>query len=140
MMNWLNQPLDVRRLPLATLIGALIGVIANLIVYFAARAAGFEFLAPAPPTNEPMPLPAVAVIVSTVIPAIGAAVVVALLNRFTARPLRVFLIIAAVVLIISFAGPFTLPISLIEQMILNVMHIIAAGAIIWALVRFTAAK
>ncbi len=139
-MNWLNQPINLRRLPLATLIGAMLGLIANLIVYFAARAAGFEFLAPAPPTNEPMPLPVVAVIVSTVVPAIGAAIILVFLNRFSARPLRAFLIIAAVVLVISFAGPFTLPISFIERMILNVMHIIAAAAIIWALVRFTAAQ
>lgn len=139
-MNWLNQPINLRRLPLATLIGAMLGLIANLIVYFAARAAGFEFLAPVPPTNEPMPLPVVAVIVSTIIPAIGAAIILVFLNRFSARPLRAFLIIAAVVLVISFAGPFTLPISFIEQMILNVMHIIAAAAIVWALVRFTAAR
>lgn len=139
-MNRLDQRINLRRLPLATLIGAASGVIANLIVYTAARAGGFEFRAPVPPTNEPTPLPMVAVVVATVIPAIGAAFVLALLNRFTARPLRVFLIIAAAVLLVSFAGPFTLPISFGEQMILNLMHIIAAGAIVWALARFTAAQ
>ncbi len=136
-MNRFDRHINPRQLPKAALIGAAIGVVANLIVYAIARAGGLEFSAPVPPTNQPMPLPVVAVVVSTVIPAIGAAVLLALLNRFTSRPLRVFLICAGVVLVLSFAGPFTLPVSLLEQMILNLMHVIAAGAIVWALVNYT---
>ncbi|WP_028457194.1 DUF6069 family protein [Chloroflexus sp. Y-396-1] len=139
-MNRFDHHINPRQLPKAALIGAAIGVVANLIVYAIARAGGLEFSAPVPPTNQPMPLPVVAVVVSTVIPAIGAAVLLALLNRFTSRPLRVFLICAGVVLVLSFAGPFTLPVSLLEQMILNLMHVIAAGAIVWALVNYTVEK
>lgn len=136
-MQRFDRQIDLRRLPQATIIGAVIGMVINLVIYGAARAAGLEFRAPVPPTNEPMPLPVIAVITATVVPAIGAALVLALLSRFTARPLRIFLICAAVVLMISFAGPFTLPVSLLEQMVLNLMHVVAAGAIVWALVRYT---
>lgn len=137
-MQRFDRQIDLRRLPQATIIGAVIGVVINLVIYYgAARAAGLEFRAPVPPTNEPMPLPVIAVITATVVPAIGAALVLALLSRFTARPLRIFLICAAVVLVISFAGPFTLPVSLLEQMVLNLMHVVAAGAIVWALLRYT---
>ncbi len=89
-VNRFDRRVNLRQLPKIALIGAAIGVVAYLIVYVIARAGGLEFSAPVPPTNQPLPIPVVAVVVSTVIPAIGAAVL--LLNRFISRTLPISLL------------------------------------------------
>ncbi len=139
-MNRREPRITIGRIARATAVGAGVGIIANLIVYAIARAIGFDFSVPSPQNGEPMPLPPIAVITATLIPAIGAGVVWFILNRTVRYPQRSFLLIAGVVLLISFAGPFTLSISLIEQLILNLMHVIAAAAIVWALIAQSSAS
>jgi len=56
-----------------------------------------------PGTYQSLQLPSV--IMASVVPALVATVVLALLGRFTRRPIRAFRAIAAVALVVSFAGP-----------------------------------
>ena len=64
------------------------------------------------------------------VPALLGALVFAVMGRFTRRPIRTFRVVAAVVLVLSFATPFTLPgapVAMIAALLL--MHVIAAAAI-----------
>jgi hypothetical protein len=57
----------------------------------------------------------------------------ALLRRWVARPTTIFLWVAAVALLISFAAPFAVPgTALLQAVALNVMHVVVAGFVVWA--------
>lgn len=115
--------------------------VVNAILFYIGKAAGWIsdtiLLSPA---NEPMTV--VPVIISSIIPTLLAAGVLALLNRFTASPLRIFNIIAAILLLLSFANPFVaIPnVTLMMGIWLNVMHVVVAGIVVVAFNRFTAAE
>jgi len=76
-------------------------------------------------------------IVSSVIPAVAATVLFALLGKFLSSPIRVFTIISLIVLLISLAPPLTIPaeVAVSTKVGLAVMHIIAAavpvGVLTW---------
>lgn len=78
------------------------------------------------------------VVFSTLIPALMAGLLLIGLDRLTSRPVRLFNIIAAAVLILSFATPFTLPGAPVSMiLILELMHIVVAGTIILMVNRFS---
>lgn len=74
------------------------------------------------------------VVLSSIMPAIVAAVFLALLVRFTRRPIGIFRVVAVVLLVLSFITPFTIP-GAPAAMILTllIMHVVAAAIIIWVL-------
>jgi uncharacterized membrane protein YphA (DoxX/SURF4 family) len=115
-------------------LAAIVASIANLVIYVIAVAAGVSMLVPGPdPSLPPQPLPIPAVVLFSAIPALVAAGLLALLGRFTARPIRIFLIIAAVVLVLSFIPPLLIPISLGLKITFEIMHIVAAAVIVGVL-------
>lgn len=69
------------------------------------------------------------VLVATIVPTIGAVVLLALLNRFTARPRRIFRIIAVVALLLSLGGPLSVGAPLSVTLTLVAMHILTAAII-----------
>jgi hypothetical protein len=80
------------------------------------------------PGQGPVTLSAVVSI--SFVPALMGALLFAVMGRFTRRPIRTFRVVAAVVLVLSFASPFTLPsapVAMIRALLL--MHVIAAVAI-----------
>jgi hypothetical protein len=79
------------------------------------------------------------VIASSIIPSIIAGLVLAGLNYFLSKPWRVFTIIAAVLLVVTFANPFMgIPgIPLGMGIWLNVMHVVVAGSVLYCFNRFT---
>jgi hypothetical protein len=124
-----------RRLPLAALVGGVAAAVANLIVFFIAQALGVSMTGPfGGPTAPPTDLPAVAVIVSSFVPAFIGAGLLWLLNRFTPRPITIFVAISAIVAVLSIGSPATLPVSTGLIIALSLMHFVAAAAIVWALV------
>jgi hypothetical protein len=104
-----------------------------VLVYFIVSAAGaIPNSVLIPGMNQPITV--VLVIMNSFIPAILAAVLLALLNRFTRRPVRLFRIIAAVLLLISFVNPFTIPGAPPTMILaLALMHIVAAAIIVGVL-------
>jgi hypothetical protein len=73
---------------------------------------------------------------TTVIGAVGAAIVFAVIGLFARRPVRVFRIIAAVVLVLSFAMPATVPgLPVAMRLSLAVMHIVAWAVSVWLLTK-----
>ncbi len=128
-----TERIDLGRLWWASLLAGLGAVVANVLVYFIASAAGaIPNTVLIPGMNQPVT--AIPIILNSFVPAILAAVLLALLNRFTRRPVRSFRIIAAVLLVISFVNPFTLPGAPLTMILaLNLMHIVAAAIIVGVL-------
>lgn len=65
--------------------------------------------------------------------AIGAGVVYAVLSRLIARPVRAFVVVAAIVFVVFLGGPATLPISSSEQLALVILHLASAISIVGAI-------
>ena len=110
-------------------------VIANLLVYALGSAVvGYdpEFIVLANPSGT---------ILFTVVPAIVAVLLYAVLMRFTNNPARIFTNIAIIVLILSLIPDLTyiptVPGATSGQTaILMVMHVVAASVIVWMLTNF----
>lgn len=110
---------------------------ANALVFLIAQAAGA--IPPdiiVPEANEPITV--VPVMMVSFMPAIVAGIVLAILAALTPHPVKIFLIIATIMLILSFYTPFTIPGAIMPMIVvLNLMHIIAAVVISWVLIRFS---
>jgi hypothetical protein len=115
----------------APLAGA-VAALANLMIFGAAKqVAGIPFVIPVSGPGSPLePLPAFMVIAGSFVPALGAAVVVWMLGKFTARPLRVFWIVSLLVLMLSLVPLVSLPVDLPTKLGLGLMHTVAAAAIV----------
>lgn len=120
------------RLLLAVLLAAVAAAVANALVYFAASALGFIPQTVLIPTaGGESPLTVGMVVTMSVIGAVGAAIVFAAVGLFARRPVRLFHIVAVVVLALSFATPLTIPgapLSMILSM--DVMHVVAWASIV----------
>ena len=118
---------------LATVVAALL---ANVLVYFIGSAVvGYDpqFIVLANVS---------ATILFTVVPAIVAVLLYAILLRFSSNPARIFTNIAVVVLIISLIPdlayiPSVPGASSGQTAILMLMHVVAAGVIVWMLTTLT---
>ena len=115
------------KLPWVALLAALTAAVANALVYFTASGLGFlpqSVLVPTPSGEHPLTV--APVVVSSVVGAIGAAVVFAIIGLFARRPVRLFRIVATVVLVLSFATPLTIPGAPVAMILsLVVMHVVA---------------
>ena len=127
-----SRPVDWGRFALVGLGTVIVAVLANVFVYFIGSAVvGYD--------PEFVVLRNVsAVILFTVVPAIVAVLLYAVLLRFTANPARTFTIIATVVLVVSLIPDVayipTVPGATGGQTaVLAVMHVVAAVVIVWML-------
>lgn len=121
----------------ATPVAGLAAAAANAVLFFIFEALGAipaDIIVP----NAGQPITVVPVMMASFMPAIVAGILLALLAAFTAKPVKIFLIITTVVLILSFYTPFSIP-EVIMPMILalNLMHIVAAVVIAWLLIRLS---
>jgi hypothetical protein len=116
-------------------LAAVVAAVANLIVFVIVQSLlGITLMGPAGPgSTEMAPLPATAVIISSAVPAVAATLLLAVLGKFLAHPIRVFWIVSVVVLLLSFAGPLGLPVDAATKIILSLMHGVAAVAIVGVL-------
>lgn len=122
-------------------IAAIIGsAAANALVYFVAAALGAlpsSYIIPS--AGQPLSLPPVLLL--SAVGAVGGTVVFALITRMFRRPVRLFNIIALVVLVLSFAtlwgAPGAPPAMLFT---LGLMHVVAAAATMGALTMLAPAR
>lgn len=123
--------------PLAAIAAAAI----NAVMFFIGKATGLiSDTVLIAPRNEPISL--IPVLISSILPTLLAGGVLALLNRFVSAPLRVFNIIAVVLLILSFVQPFAMIPNVPAGMgiWLDIMHVVVGGIVVLAFNRFTAAE
>ena len=122
-----KERIAYRKLPWVALLAALTAAVANALVYFAGSGLGFipqNVLVPTPSGEHPLTV--APVVVSSVVGAIGAAIVFAIIGLFARRPVRLFRIVATVVLVLSFATPLTIPGAPVAMILsLEVMHVVA---------------
>lgn len=123
-----------QRLVNATLLAVLSAAVANALIYGIASAIGAM-----PQTIEVrpgQPITLLAAVGTTISAVVSASVMLALLIRFTSRPYTIFLAVAAIVLVLSFATPFTLPKApLLMVIVLEVMHVITAVITVYVLTK-----
>ncbi len=126
------------RLPGAVGLAIVVAVIANLIVFYLAGALGVNFSGPfMGPDAPPSQLSLVEIIGATVVPAIAGGVFLWILNRFTAQPIRFFIIAAIIFGVLSLGGPLMLPVDGSVKVSLLLMHIITGTLIVGMLIRQT---
>ena len=127
-----GEELTWRRLPLAVLPAAAAAAIANSLIYFMASALGFIPESVLIPTaGGESPLTVGMVVVASVLGAVGAAVVFAVIGLFARRPVRLFRIVAVLALALSFATPLTIPGAPLAMILsMEVMHVVAWAVIV----------
>jgi hypothetical protein len=122
-----SEGISYGRLPWVALLAALTAALANALVYFAASGLGFiprSVLLPL--ASGETPLTVGPVVITSIIGAIGAAAVFTLIGLFARRPVRLFRIVATVVLVLSFAAPATIPGAPVAMILsMEVMHVVA---------------
>lgn len=128
----MNKP-SFSTIAMAGLKAAVVAVLVNLALFFLFSALGV--LDPAvrlPQTNEP--LTAVPVAMASFAPLVLGTLAFYLLARFTQNPVRIFTALAAVLGLLSLAGPLTMEtVPLGYRLVLGLMHVVAAGSLIWFL-------
>lgn len=122
-------------------LGGVIAAIANVLVYLIAKPlAGGELYNQMGPTAPVQALPLVAVILSSFVPSIFAALLYAGLGRFAPRPITVFTILAIVFGLLSLGAPLSLNVEVASRVALAAMHIVAGVAITGTLITLGRAK
>ena len=137
-----NSPIHNRHIAWSRLLWvapltALAAAAANVLVYLVAtamRAIPSDFVIPGPGT----PLTLGMVVGSTVVPALVAGIVLGLLERFTKRPVRNFVVLSGVLLVLSFVTPLTIPGAPFSMVVaMELMHVVAAVVIVVGLTALT---
>jgi len=124
----------------AALIGGVLSVVGNLVVFLVAGWLGISLqVTAAPGSSTLVPLQIGQVIVASLLPALPAGLLLAALARFMRNPWPVFIGISGVFLVLSFAGPINLPTDPANELVLNLMHVVSAVAIVGALWRLARA-
>ena len=119
----------------AALIAGGIAAASNVAAYLIARAFGvpLEVVTQVPNTLQPLPL--IAVVLASIIPALVGAAGLALLRRLTPRADLIFQILTAVIVLASLGGPLRQPTDDATKFVLNLMHVLAGGIIAYGLTR-----
>lgn len=116
------------------LLAALVAVAGNLVVYLLARyAGGASFVIPLGPSAPPSELPLFMVLLETAVPVFLAGCGLWVLGKVRREPAGLFRIVAGVLVLLSFAGPFALPTSVdpATRFGLAFMHVVAGIAVLY---------
>jgi hypothetical protein len=118
------------------LLGGVVALAGTLTLYGIAGLLGIPLqVRVGPPNASPLiPLALAQVVATVIMTAVGATALYAGLRRiFKERARRIFQVVAAAVLILSFGAPLSLAASPANTIFLALMHVVTAAAIIWAL-------
>lgn len=134
-----NQEISTSKLWLLIPFAIAIATAANVIFYFfVTRLLEEPLLFPEQfPPPESSPMPVMDVVIFSVIFSVGAGIVFMLLANFSRQPIKIFLIVSMIVLLISFILPLmapTPPVTLAAKLTLVAMHIIGAVAVVGTLI------
>ena len=132
------EKINAKKLWSAAPLAGAIAAVVNSVLFFIGSAVGLiDSSVIIPGANAPLTV--IPIIASSFIPSLLAGLVLAVLNYFLSKPWRVFTIVAAVLLVLSFANPFMgipgVPVGM--GLWLNLMHIVVAGSVVHFFGRFT---
>lgn len=132
-----SNPASWSRLWRMGLLAAITAAVANTLLYFIARVLGSmpqSVVVPGPTGSGP--LTPTSVIFMSLTAAVVATVLFVLLVRFTARPGRIFAVLAGLVYVGMLFGPLTIPEAPTGMIVaLELMHIVTAATIVGLLFR-----
>lgn len=115
------------------IIGGVVASILNVVIYYISRALDVSFILPPRVEGElPLDLHPFGIIFASMVPAIGALLLLMLLDKTTRKPFPILIIISVIVLAIS-VYPLTLDLTTASRISMGLMHIVAAVSILWAL-------
>ena len=118
-------------------LGAAAGAVANVLIYVVASAAGASMIAEFQKGSPPIAMPFPPVVIASFVPAIFAALVAMLVNRLSASAGKVYLIVGAVVTLLSMGGPANLGQAGVGlKVALALMHVASGIAITGGILRF----
>lgn len=125
----------LRRLFRDALIAALLGALANALLYYVSAALGaFPQSVLVPRANAPFSV--FPVVSLTIVAVFGAAFMFYLVALAVPRPKRIFWVVAALVFVLMFFTPFSLPGAPVGMIVvLELMHVVAAAAALWPVAR-----
>lgn len=118
-------------LGLSVAMAAFFSTVGNLALFGLAGALGVV-LEVSTPGGSPIPLPVGPVVVASVLPALAAGALFALLSRIRGGK-GWFFAVGILGLLLSFGGPLSLLVPPNSQLLLLAMHVVAAGAILGVL-------
>lgn len=119
------------------LIGGVLAAILNLLALLLGQALnGSPTEVMRPGTAEPMALPLFAVLLFSLVAGLLAGLLYALLSRYSSRPWRWLLTVSLAVLALVGIAPFGAAQGVVALWTLEAVHVLAAGAILWAIARF----
>jgi len=101
-------------------------IVGNLIVFFIGGALGASFLLP-----EQGPIPAMMVIIASLVGVVGGLGFYTLLDRFTENTTKIFDKVALVLLVLTFISPITSGADTGTIVALSVMHFVSGAFVIW---------
>lgn len=120
-----------RRLVWVAPLAAVVAAVVNAIIFALVNAAGSDVLLASGQALGLGP-----VVFRSIVGGAGAALVYALLGQVARRPIRLFAIVAAVVLVLSFAMPFAIPGAGAGYIaVLNLLHVTTAAIAVGMLTR-----
>jgi hypothetical protein len=132
-----DRPLSTSGIWKGAAAGAAAAAVGNAILYFAASASGVSMVGEFVRGQAPVAMPFPPVIFSAIVPALGAAGLATLLNRWLARPATVFLWVSIAFGVFSMGGPVSIAgASTGLRLVLAVMHVVAGVAIAGGILRF----
>lgn len=126
-----EKSVAVHRLWWVALLAGTVAAVGNLLVWVLGRALAVPLDIPV--GAQTTALTAGPIIVASFVPALLAAVLLALLSHLATRPLWVFRLVGGVALLLSLLGPLALPVAGATKAVLLGMHVVAALAIIGVL-------
>ena len=125
------------RLVPAGALALVLAAVANVVVYLVASSLGAMPQDVDANGQGPITLPMV--VAMSVAGAVAGTLVYALIGRFVRRPVRVFRLVSALALVLSFVGPFTIPgAPAVMVGALLLMHMIAAVIVVGLLTTLAA--
>jgi hypothetical protein len=119
------ENVDYSKLWWLTLVAGVVSAVINVVIYFAAQSLGFVGdLVPSFMAASPTPF-APAIAISSILFTIIGGVALWAIDRFSARPITTWRIVAVVALVLSFGQPFFAFSNTNEIILLELMHLVA---------------
>ncbi len=131
-----RRSVSLRDALVAGLIGGAIASVINAVLFYVGQALnGGPLMMNTPGAAGPEGLDLFMVLFLSVGPGLAAGFAFWALARFTAQPTRWLLILAAVVFVAFWFGPFNVASGAVTIAILELMHVGAAAPILWSILR-----
>jgi Family of unknown function (DUF6069) len=131
----MNQKISFKNAILAGLYAGIVAAVVNAILFYIGRAAGiFTDQLEVQPGQV---LTVVPVLISSILPAVIAAILFFLLDKFTGKGMLIFTIVSVLLLLLSFMNPFiAIPgITMASGVLLDVMHVTVVLGLLFFLKR-----